>query len=67
MSDTAKKPRRKVAQKKTSKSAASAQAVVKNIVSAAVAGADVTNAQLIARRNAAFASGVASAAAIYSQ
>ncbi len=67
MSDTAKKPRRKVAQKKTTKSAASAQAVVKNIVSAAVAGADVTNAQLIARRNAAVARGVASAAPIYAQ
>lgn len=67
MSETVKKPRRKAASKKKVQAAVPTQSVVENIVSAAVAGADVTNAQLIARRNAAVPRGVASAAPIYAQ
>jgi 4-aminobutyrate aminotransferase/(S)-3-amino-2-methylpropionate transaminase len=62
MSSTAKKPRRKAAAKKKSQMEA-----VKNIVSQAVAAADVTNAQLVARREAAVPRGVASAAPIYAK
>ncbi len=62
MSSTAKKPRRKAAPKKKPKMEA-----VKNIVSQAVADADVTNAQMVARRDAAVARGVASAAPVYAK
>ncbi|MGJ5617802.1 4-aminobutyrate--2-oxoglutarate transaminase [Sulfitobacter sp. MF3-043] len=62
MSSTAKKPRRKaVAKKKTQMEA------VKNIVSQAVAAADITNAQMVDRREAAVPRGVASAAPIYAK
>jgi 4-aminobutyrate aminotransferase/(S)-3-amino-2-methylpropionate transaminase len=68
MSETVKKPRRKAAaKKKTVKAAAPKTAVVQNIVSDAVAAADVSNAQMIARRDAAVARGVASAAPIYAK
>jgi len=62
MSSTAKKPRRKAAAKKKTQMEA-----VKNIVSEAVAAADVTNAQLVARREAAVPRGVASAAPVYAK
>lgn len=62
MSSTAKKPRRKAAAKKKTQMEA-----VKNIVSEAVAAADVTNAQLVARRDAAVPRGVASAAPVYAK
>ncbi|MEP5731341.1 MAG: 4-aminobutyrate--2-oxoglutarate transaminase [Sulfitobacter sp.] len=65
MSSTAKKPRRKAAPKK--KTAVKAEAIVEPIVSDAVAAADLTNAQLIARRDAAVPRGVASAAPIYAK
>ncbi|MBD3665107.1 4-aminobutyrate--2-oxoglutarate transaminase [Sulfitobacter aestuariivivens] len=68
MTDTAKKPRRKAAPKKKAVKAAAPKAdQVKTIVSQAVAAADVTNAQLIARRDAAVARGVASAAPVYAK
>lgn len=62
MSSTAKKPRRKTAVKKKTQMEA-----VKDIVSQAVADADLTNAQLVARRDAAVPRGVASAAPIYAK
>ncbi len=62
MSSTAKKPRRKAAAKKKPQMEA-----VKNIVSEAVAAADVNNAQLVARRDSAVPRGVASAAPIYAK
>jgi 4-aminobutyrate aminotransferase/(S)-3-amino-2-methylpropionate transaminase len=67
MAKTAKKPGRKAAPKK--KSVAEKATVVDNIVSEAVAAAQdgVTNAQMIARREAAVPRGVASAAPIYAK
>lgn len=62
MSSTAKKPRRKAAVKKRHQMEA-----VKQIVSEAVAAADLTNAQLVARREAAVPRGVASAAPVYAK
>lgn len=67
MSNTVKKPRRKAAPKKKAAPVAETKAVVDTIVSQAVADADVTNAQLIARRDAAVPRGVASAAPIYAK
>tara|TARA_R110002094_G_scaffold82936_2_gene87788 strand:+ start:1092 stop:2501 length:1410 start_codon:yes stop_codon:yes gene_type:complete len=66
MTSTVKKTRRKAAPKKTA-AAATANPVVDTIVSDAVASADLTNAQLIARRDAAVPRGVASAAPIYAK
>lgn len=65
MTNTAKKSRRKAAPKK--KAIAETNPVVDTIVSEAVAAADVTNAQMIARRDAAVPRGVASAAPIYAK
>jgi len=68
MTDTVKKPRRKAAPKKTAaKTDAPKADVVKTIVSEAVAGADASNAQLIARREASVPRGVASAAPVYAK
>ncbi|MEW9918014.1 4-aminobutyrate--2-oxoglutarate transaminase [Marimonas sp. MJW-29] len=66
MSSTVKKTRRKAAPKRKAP-VAETKAVVDDIVSKAVAAADVTNAQLIARRDAAVPRGVASAAPIYAK
>ncbi|KIN62946.1 4-aminobutyrate aminotransferase [Sulfitobacter noctilucicola] len=69
MSSTAKKPRRKAAPKNKKPAVAETNTVAKTIVSDAVAAAnaDLTNAQLIARREAAVPRGVASAAPIYAK
>ena len=67
MSSTVKKSRRKAAPKKKAEVKTEAKTVVDQIVSEAVAGADLTNAQLIARRDAAVPRGVASAAPIYAK
>ena len=64
MTDTVKKPRRKAANKKKKPAT---QSVAETIVTQAVAAADVMNAQLIARRDAAVPRGVASAAPIYAK
>ena len=65
MSNTVKKkPRRKAAPKKT---AAKTQAAVETLASVAATAADQTNAQLIARREAAVPRGVASAAPSYAK
>lgn len=66
MTSTVKKTRGKAAAKKKP-AAAKANPVVDTIVSEAVAGADVTNAQLVARREAAVPRGVASAAPVYAK
>jgi 4-aminobutyrate aminotransferase/(S)-3-amino-2-methylpropionate transaminase len=67
MSKTVKNSSRKVAPKAKKTTAAEAKAVVDHIVSEAVAAAELTNAQLIARREAAVPRGVASAAPIYAK
>ncbi|NNE53487.1 MAG: 4-aminobutyrate--2-oxoglutarate transaminase [Sulfitobacter sp.] len=67
MSNTVKKPRRKAAPKKKPAAAVETQAVVESIKSEAVAAAGLTNAQLMARRDAAVPRGVASAAPIYAK
>ncbi len=67
MSSTVKKSRRKAAPKKKATSVAETKTVVDTIVSEAVAGADLTNAQLVARRDAAVPRGVASAAPVYAK
>lgn len=64
MSNTVKKPRRKAAPKKA---AAKTQAAVETLATVAATAADQTNAQLIARREAAVPRGVASAAPIYAK
>lgn len=66
MSNTVKKSRRKAAPKKKT-APVETQATAKTIVSDAVAAAELTNAQLIARRDAAVPRGVASAAPIYAK
>ena len=67
MSSTVKNTRRKAAPKKKAAVKTEAKTVADHIVSQAVAGADLTNAQLIARRDAAVPRGVASAAPIYAK
>ena len=67
MSSTVKNTRRKAAPKKKAAVKTEANTVADHIVSQAVAGADLTNAQLIARRDAAVPRGVASAAPIYAK
>ncbi len=67
MSKTVKNSSRKAAPKAKKTTAAEAKAVVDHIVSEAVAAAELTNAQLIARREAAVPRGVASAAPIYAK
>jgi 4-aminobutyrate aminotransferase/(S)-3-amino-2-methylpropionate transaminase len=67
MSKTVKNSSRKVAPKAKKTTAAEAKAVVDHIVSEAVSAAELTNAQLIARREAAVPRGVASAAPIYAK
>ena len=67
MSKTEKKPRRKAAPKKKVAVVAETNAVADTIVAEAVAGADLTNAQLVARREAAVPRGVASAAPVYAK
>lgn len=71
MPSTAKKPRTKAAPKSKTKvkttATPKAKTVAQAIVSDAVAGADITNAQLIERRNAAVPRGVGSAAPIYAK
>jgi 4-aminobutyrate aminotransferase/(S)-3-amino-2-methylpropionate transaminase len=67
MSSTVKKTRRKATAKKKPVVAVDTTPAVESIVSEAVAGADVTNAQLIARRELAVPRGVASAAPIYAK
>jgi 4-aminobutyrate aminotransferase/(S)-3-amino-2-methylpropionate transaminase len=67
MPSTVKKSTRKTAAKKKPAAKVDTNPVVESIVSEAVAGADVTNAQLIERRNAAVPRGVASAAPVYAK
>ena len=66
MSTSVKKASRKASPKKTT-AALDAKAAVQTIVSDAFAAADLTNAQLVARREAAVPRGVASAAPIYAK
>lgn len=68
MADTSKKTRRKAAPKKSAaKAMTPIKEVAQAIVSHAVAAADLSNAQLVARRAAAVPRGVASAAQIYAK
>lgn len=67
MSSTVKKTGRKASSKPRKSAAVDTTPAVESIVSEAVAGAHVTNAQLIERRNAAVPRGVASAAPIYAK
>jgi 4-aminobutyrate aminotransferase/(S)-3-amino-2-methylpropionate transaminase len=67
MSSTVKKTGRKASSKPRKSAAVDTTPAVEIIVSEAVAGAHVTNAQLIERRNAAVPRGVASAAPIYAK
>lgn len=67
MSSSVKKPRGKAASRKKPQTAPVKNAAVESIVSEAFAAADLTNAQLIARRDAAVPRGVASAAPIYAK
>lgn len=66
MTSTVKKPRGKAAAKKKT-TAPKTSPVVETLKSEAVAAADLTNAQMIARREAAVPRGVASAAPIYAK
>ena len=67
MASTVKKSGRKTAPKSKKAVKAETKSVVDHIVSEAVAAADLTNAQMIARRNAAVPRGVASAAPVYAR
>lgn len=67
MSSTVKKSRRKAAPKKKPEAVSKTSTVVETLVSDAVAGAEMTNAQLVERRQAAVPRGVASAAPVYAK